>query len=165
MTADPPHALPRIADLQPAGDATDQISLIYDDRLVRRKRLRAESGAEFLADFAKATELPAGSVLVLDTGARVRVEAAPEPLFELHGDLPRMAWHIGNRHTPCQIGDGWLRIRQDAVLARMLRGLGADLVEIEAPFTPEGGAYGHGRTFGHDHAPAEHHQHGPSHGA
>ena len=34
-----------------------------------------------------------------------------------------------------------LRIRRDHVLADLARQLGADVVEIEAPFTPEGGAY------------------------
>ena len=39
------------------------------------------------------------------------------------------------------VGDR-LRIRRDHVLEDMLRGLGATLTEIEAPFDPEGGAYG-----------------------
>jgi urease accessory protein len=42
-------------------------------------------------------------------------------------------------------------IRQDKVLRRMLEGLGATVTEVTAPFTPEGGAYGHGRTHGHTH--------------
>jgi urease accessory protein len=34
-----------------------------------------------------------------------------------------------------------LRIRRDHVIEAMVRGLGARVVEIEAPFDPEGGAY------------------------
>jgi urease accessory protein len=63
----------------------------------------------------------------------------------------RIAWHIGNRHTPCQIAPDRVLIRQDKVLRRMLEGLGATVTEVTAPFTPEGGAYGHGRTHGHTH--------------
>ena len=72
-------------------------------------------------------------------------------------DLPRIAWHIGNRHTPCQIESDRLLIQRDHVIADMLRRIGAEVIEVIEPFTPEGGAYGHGRTHGHDHS----HSHGP----
>ena len=35
----------------------------------------------------------------------------------------------------------------------MLVQLGARLTHVISPFRPEGGAYGLGRTFGHDHGP------------
>ena len=34
-----------------------------------------------------------------------------------------------------------LRIRRDHVIEAMVKGLGARVIEIEAPFDPEGGAY------------------------
>ena len=54
-----------------------------------------------------------------------------------------IAWHLGNRHTghADRWGVGKLRIRRDHVLEAMLRGLGAHLTEIEAPFDPKSGAY------------------------
>ncbi|PJB66733.1 MAG: hypothetical protein CO095_12775 [Armatimonadetes bacterium CG_4_9_14_3_um_filter_58_7] len=66
-------------------------------------------------------------------------------------DLVRIAWHVGNRHTPCQVETGRLLIQPDHVIREMLGKLGAVVREIEEPFTPEGGAYGHGRTHGHSH--------------
>jgi urease accessory protein len=45
------------------------------------------------------------------------------------------------------------------VLEGMLRLLGAEIEPMQAPFTPEGGAYGHGRTHSHHHDP----EHGPEH--
>ena len=36
----------------------------------------------------------------------------------------------------------------------MLARLGAAVRPVEAPFRPEGGAYGHGRTHGHHHGGA-----------
>ena len=81
----------------------------------------------------------------------IAVEAAPEPLLRITGDLTRLAWHIGNRHTPCQIAGDHLLIRADHVLADMLARLGATVEPVTGAFTPEGGAYGHGRTHGHDH--------------
>ncbi|MGB1669456.1 MAG: urease accessory protein UreE, partial [Candidatus Puniceispirillaceae bacterium] len=83
----------------------------------------------------------------LDDGRIIAVMAAAEPLLAVrHGNLARIAWHVGNRHTPCQIADDHILIREDKVLQAMLEGLGASVTQVTAPFTPEGGAYGHGRT-------------------
>jgi urease accessory protein len=59
-------------------------------------------------------------------------------------ELTRAAYHLGNRHVPVEIGDGYLRIATDHVLRGMLLGLGAKIQELEAPFEPESGAYGGG---------------------
>jgi urease accessory protein len=91
---------------------------------------------------------------VLDDGSIVLVAGKPEPLLEIAAasphELARLAWHIGNRHTDVQIVGECLRIRRDHVLEDMLRGLGAKLTPIDAPFDPEHGAYGHGHQH-HDH--------------
>jgi urease accessory protein len=93
--------------------------------------------------------LRGGDLLRADDGRVVRVVAADEDLHEVRcGDaeaLARAAYHLGNRHTPVQVGAGWLRIGADEVLAGMLRGLGADVTPLRAPFEPEAGAYGAGR--------------------
>ena len=134
-----------------SGPPDDRVSLDYEGRFLRRKRLRAEGGTDFLIDLSEVTSLDDGDAFALDDGRLVEVAAADEPLLEVRGDLPRLAWHIGNRHTPCEIRADWLIIRRDHVLADMLRRLGADLAETDGPFRPEGGAYGHGRTHGHAH--------------
>lgn len=152
--------LPRATSIGHAHAGSDHIALSYDARLLRRKRLESAGGREFLVDLPETVSVGDGDAFRLDDGTEIAVRAAPETLLEVTGDLPRLAWHIGNRHTPCQIGEGWLLIRDDHVLADMLRRLGAGLRTVEAPFTPEGGAYGHGRTFGHDHGP---HDHGDAH--
>ena len=82
--------------------------------------------------------------------------AAKEPLFSVTGDLVQLAWHIGNRHTPCQIEAKRLVIQRDLVIGHMLEHLGAQINEILEPFTPEGGAYGHGRTHSHEHGATAH---------
>ncbi len=133
------------------GPVADRVVLGYDARMLRRKRLVAEGGLAFLVDLAQTTGLEDGDALVLDDGRAVAVAAADEPLLVVTGDLARLAWHIGNRHAPCEIGADALRIRADPVLADMLRHLGATVTEAAGPFRPEGGAYGHGRTMGHSH--------------
>ncbi len=103
----------------------------------------------------------------LEDGRAIQVVAAEEQLVQITGPhLMRYAWHIGNRHTPCQIEADRLLIRRDHVLEAMLTGLGATLAPVSEPFTPEGGAYGTGRTMGHSHGPEDSfgwHDHGDGH--
>lgn len=139
----------------------DHVTLDYDARFLRRKVLTTDSGAQVLVDLPKTTSLAHGDALETSDGLLIGIRAAAEPLLEITGrDLHRIAWHIGNRHTPCQIEDTRLLIQNDHVMARMLAQLGAHVHEVVEPFTPEGGAYGHGRTHGHDHSA----QHGPEQG-
>jgi urease accessory protein len=146
------------------GDAADRLRLDYDQRFLRRRRLEAEGGLSFLVDLAETTGIDDGDAFVLDDGRTVAVHAASEPLYEIRGDIPRLAWHIGNRHTPCEIGPDRLVIRRDHVLKGMLEGLGAEVVESEGPFRPEGGAYGPGRTMGHAHGSDQEPDQGQAHG-
>ncbi len=136
----------------PNPPAALSIRLSYEDRFIRRKRLVTDQGEAILLDLPETRSLNHGDQLVLADGRAVQVIAAPEELLAVMGEnLTRLAWHIGNRHTPCQIGAGRLLIRRDHVLADMLIRLGASLENVVEPFTPEGGAYGHGRTHGHEH--------------
>ena len=134
------------------GDATDTVTLDYEARFLRRKRLVSDGGEPFLVELAETRSLNQGEGFRLDDGRIIAVMAAAEPLLAVrHSNLARIAWHVGNRHTPCQITDHHILIREDKVLQTMLEGLGASVTQVTAPFTPEGGAYGHGRTYGHKH--------------
>jgi urease accessory protein len=142
-----------------SASAVDQITLDAHDRHRRRVVLTGERGTRFLLDLPQATALHDGDGLVLDDGGVVRVVGRPEPLIEITAantqELARLAWHIGNRHIDLQIAGERLRIRRDHVIEDMLRGLGAQLSPVEAPFDPEHGAYqqhhhGHGHDHGHD---------------
>lgn len=135
----------------PMPPAPLSLTLTYEDRFLRRKRLVTDQGEAILLDLAETTSLDHGDALELEDGRRVAIFAAPEPLIAVRGNLTRLAWHIGNRHTPCQIETDRLLIREDHVLADMLLRLSADIERVTEPFTPEGGAYGHGRTHGHEH--------------
>ena len=160
----------------------DTVVLDFDDRHRRRMAMTGTRGLEFLLDLEHAIALRGGDALVLDDGRMVEVIAAPEPLIEIKGRDPqhlvRLAWHLGNRHLPTQITPRALRIRRDHVIAEMLKGLGARILDIEAPFDPEGGAYeGGGQATAkagvhqhaahdhasHDHAHDDHHHHHDEH--
>ncbi len=135
----------------------DQCELNYAERFLRRKKLTSVNGKPFLVDLAKTTSLDHGDALALDDGSLVKISAASEALYKVTGPhLVRLAWHVGNRHTPCQINADHLLIQADPVIGHMLEHLGATVSEITAPFTPEGGAYGHGRTHSHEHVATAH---------
>jgi len=135
------------------------VRLGYDARLIRRKRLETMAGDSFLVDLPEVTNLDAHWGLLLADGRGVKVQADDEPVLVVTGpELARYAWHIGNRHTPCQIEPTRLVIRADHVLQAMLAGLGARVEPHLAPFRPELGAYGTGRTMGHSHGDHGHDQ-------
>ena len=149
----------------------DTVVLNFDDRHRRRMAMTGTRGLEFLLDLENAVALRGGDALVLDDDRLIEVVAAPEPLFEIRCNDPhhliRIAWHLGNRHLPTQIIGKGLRIRRDHVIETMVKGLGARVIEIEAPFDPEGGAYvaathGHHHDHHHDHD-HDHHEHDHHH--
>lgn len=138
-------------------DAPETCALDYTQRFLRRKKLRTTAGTVFLVDLPQTTSLNHGDALELSTGVLVQIVAAPEALYKVTGkNLMQLAWHIGNRHTPCQMNADHMLIQEDKVIGHMLEHLGATVEAITAPFTPEGGAYGHGRTHSHEHVATAH---------
>jgi urease accessory protein len=125
-----------------------RLVLPFAERQKSRLRTTVESGEEIGLFLERGTVLRGGDCLGADDGRVVEVVAADEDLVEARcadpQALARAAYHLGNRHTPTQVGDGWLRIAADDVLAAMLRRLGATVVPLRAPFEPEAGAYAGG---------------------
>ena len=115
----------------------------------------------------RGTVVRGGDVLVAEDGSLIRVIAAPQAVLRItpcavHGspfDLTRAAYHLGNRHVPIELTPEHLQIEPDHVLADMLRAMHLTVVELQAPFEPEGGAYA---AHGHGHHQA-HHDHGHGH--
>jgi urease accessory protein len=140
----------------------DTITLDRQSRYRRRLVLKTDAGRELMLDFAEAMYLADGDGLLLRDGGVVLVKAAVEDLMEIQTTdalaLARVAWHLGNRHTPAQIEEGRILIQPDHVLAEMVEGLGAHVHRVRKPFEPEGGAYG-----GHGPLHASHHHGGHSH--
>jgi urease accessory protein len=133
-----------------AAPAPHDAELVLPFELRQKSRLRATvtDGEEIGFFLERGTVLRDGDCLRADDGRVVRIAAAAEDLLEVRcadaDGLARAAYHLGNRHTPVQVGPGWLRIASDDVLANMLRGLGATVSNVRAPFEPEAGAYATG---------------------
>lgn len=144
----------RAAGQWPKEKAAGTFTLDFDTRHRRRIRLTADQGEDILLDFSKAVAMANGDGVQLDDGRWLMIQAAAEPIVEVRhkdpGQLVRLAWHLGNRHLPTEIRHEALSIRPDHVIEEMLSSFGAILKNSDAPFQPEGGAYG-----GHNH----HHSH------
>jgi urease accessory protein len=139
------------------GTASYTISLTYEDRFLRRKKLVTDCGVAFVLDLEQTTSLYHGDHIVCADGTCIMVQAKPETLAKITGgNLLELAWHIGNRHTPCQIANGFLLIQHDHVIEHLVEHLGGVVSYVQEPFTPLGGAYGHGRTHSHDHGARTH---------
>jgi urease accessory protein len=139
----------------PQERAADSLTLSFDDRHRRRIRLASDAGQPLLLDLPKAVAMADGDGLLCDDGRWIAVRAAPEELVEIScanaRSLARIAWHLGNRHLPTQLLGAFLRIRPDHVIEDMVRGLGAEIRHLVAPFQPEGGAYESGNGLHHHH--------------
>jgi urease accessory protein len=156
-----------------SGAPADTVVLDFDERHRRRVAMTGVGGLEFLLDLGEAAMLRGGDGLSLEDGRIVEVVAEPEPLAEIRaagpGALVRIAWHLGNRHLPTEILPKALRIRRDPVIEAMAAGLGAQVIALQAPFNPEGGAYVNAETgqperHDHDHGDGVIHSHDHAHG-
>ena len=127
-------------------EVKDQLRLTFERRQKSRQRATLASGEEIGIELPRGQVLRGGDWVVADDGRVIEVVAIAERVIHVECDSPhglaRAAYHLGNRHVPVQVGEGWLRLAADRVLERMLEGLGAKLTEMEAPFEPEAGAYG-----------------------
>ena len=153
------------------GDArpTERLVLPFEMRAKSRLRTRLASGEEIGLFLPPGTLLRGGVRLESDDGRIVEVVADQEPLLEARCPnkllLARAAYHLGNRHVAVEVGDGWLRLQPDNVLADMLRGLGVELSEVRAPFEPEAGAYSHGHQHDTMHGKGRIHRYGSASGS
>ena len=133
----------------------DTNTLAHDERRLRRKLLTGAKGTEVMVDFPTTVTLDHKGALELDGGELVEILAAEELLYEIRakdaGHLLRLAWHIGNRHTPAQLEPNRILIKRDHVLKTMLEGLGATVSNVSEPFFAEHGAY-----HSHSHGDAGH---------
>jgi len=135
------------------------LTLDFDARRKSRLAATLDNGEEVALMLPRGTVLRDGDVLVAEDGALVRVVAAAEAVLMVTArdglTLTRAAYHLGNRHTPVEVGADYLKLEYDPVLADMLKRIGAMVEQMTLPFQPESGAYGGGHKHGHDETFAE----------
>ena len=126
-----------------------QLRLPFESRQKSRLRTKLVSGEEVGLMLPRGEILRGGDLVTASDGRVIEVLAEPEKLLHVETeDLAKIAYHLGNRHVPVQVGESFLRIAEDHVLEEMVKKLGARVSHVHAPFEPEAGAYAGG-----------HHQH------
>jgi urease accessory protein len=121
----------------------ERLELPFELRQRSRQLARLASGEPVGLVVARGRIMRDGDVVKSTDGRDIEIVAAKEKLAHIEADdVARVAYHLGNRHVPVQVGNGFLRIAQDHVLEEMARKLGARVTHVEAPFEPEAGAYG-----------------------
>jgi urease accessory protein len=168
-----PRAIRVLAGGEPRPTIVDTLLLTAEQRRMQRGFIFGGKGTCVELDFPEPLTLRTDDALLLDDGSAVEVVAEVEPLLEVRAEfsvLARLAWMLGDRHVPVEIMPNRLRLRRDPALESLLACAGVKVREIEAPFSPEGGAYAvggaapdhdeHHHDHGHDH---HHHHHGHAH--
>ena len=141
------------------------LRLPFEQRQKSRLHARLVSGEEVALMLPRGEILRGGDLVTASDGRIIEVVAEVEKLAHVACDgaqaLGRAAYHLGNRHVPVEVGEGYLRLAADHVLEQMLAGMGARVTPIEAPFEPEGGAYaGHTHTYGGESRAGRIHEYG-----
>ena len=131
------------------------ISLDYDSRKRGRLKTLTETDEEAGIFLDRGQTLIDGDYLRATDGRVILVIAAAEPLTEASTSDPllfaKICYHLGNRHTPVEIQPGSVRFQPDHVLADLCCQWGLQVVDIEASFNPERGAYGQHAGGSHHH--------------
>ena len=133
------------------------LTLPFEKRQKSRLRVSLDNDQEAALILERGSVMRHGELLQADNGLIVEIRAADEEVAVVSTEdsflFARACYHLGNRHVPLQIGEGWLRIQRDHVLENMVQSLGLTVNHQLAPFEPESGAYsGHSnRSHSHSH--------------
>ena len=146
-------------------DVKGRLELPFETRQKSRFKAKLASGEEVGVMLPRGEILRGGDLVTASDGRVFEIVSQPEELLNVEcatpAGLAKIAYHLGNRHVPVEIGEGYLRLADDHVLERMLEGLGATIGRKTAPFEPEAGAYG---GAGHERGAAKIHDHHSDHG-
>ena len=134
---------------------SESLTLPFEKRQKSRLRVSLDNNQEVALILERGSVLRHGELLRADNGLVVEVRAANEEVAVISTEdsflLARACYHLGNRHVPIQIGEGWLRIQRDHVLEEMVQSLGLFVKHECAPFEPESGAYSGRSNHSHSH--------------
>ena len=112
-------------------DLIDKISLSYEERLIRRKKLTTDNGKDFLVNLENTISVDENNFFELDNGKLIEIISKKENLIQITGDnLKQIIWHIGNRHLPCQIDDNRILIQDDPVILDMILKLNGNIKKV-----------------------------------
>lgn len=136
-----------------------RLTLSFEERTKSGLRTRLDSGEEATLMLPRGEVLRGGDLVTASDGRVIEILSRKENLLHVECKGPtalaKVAYHLGHRHVPVEVGDDYLRIAADPALEDMVKKLGAKVSLLEAPFEPEAGS----QEQGHDHEHAHDHDH------
>lgn len=143
------HIIDRIAGPEAKGarPIVDHVALTWEQRQKSRQKLLTAQGREIALAFPTGTRVHAGDLLATPEGW-IEVHLTPEDVLLIsardHREGAFIAYQIGNRHLPLEIGDDGLKTLYEPVLEAFLAQQGISVQRVQLPFTPVSATYGHG---------------------
>jgi urease accessory protein len=134
------------ADAKGAHPIVDSVALTWEQRHRSRQKLRTVQGREIALALPTGTRLQADDLLPTAEGL-IRVECALEDVLLIRPrglqETAFVAYQIGNRHLPLEIGEQGLKTVYEPVLETYLSQQGIPVERTQLPFTPVSAASGH----------------------
>jgi urease accessory protein len=124
----------------------DRVALTWEQRQKSRQKLLTLQGCEIALALPTGTRLQAGDLLPVP-GGWIAVELAAEDVLLVRPRTPQetafVAYQIGNRHLPLEIGEQGLKTLYEPVLKIYLEQQGIPIERTQLPFTPVSATSGH----------------------
>lgn len=124
----------------------DRVELTWEQRHKSRQRLVTKQGCEIALALPTGMRLQAGDLLAVQ-GGWIMIELAPEDVLLIRPrslqEIAFVAYQIGNRHLPLEIGEHWLKTLYEPVLETYLGQQGIAVERTQLPFTPVSATSGH----------------------
>ena len=93
-----------------------QLELPFEMRQKSRFKATLVSGEEVGVMLPRGEILRGGDLVTASDGRIIEVVAQPESVLHVEGATPaalaKIAYHLGNRHVPVEVGDGYLTARR-----------------------------------------------------
>src|SRR3954470_24772088 len=94
-----------------------RLELPFETRQKSRFRAKLASGEEVGVLLPRGEILRGGDLVTASDGRVIEVASQPEKLLHIESekpvDLAKIAYHLGNRHVPVEVGEGFVRIAED----------------------------------------------------
>jgi len=145
------HIIGRIATTtaQEAWAITYRVVLAWEQRQRSRQKLLTMRGREIALTLPTGTRLQAGDLLSTTEGW-VEADPAPEDVMLIQPrsrqETAFVAYQIGNRHLPLEIGEQGLKTVYEPILETYLEQQGLPVERTQLPFTPVSATSGHPHT-------------------
>ncbi|WP_102348140.1 urease accessory protein UreE [Bacillus sp. Marseille-P3661] len=114
------------------------IELDWDELNKRILRKRTDKGTDIAVSLDKEGPLKVGDILYQDENVQIVVRTKKEKVYVIYPnsmvEMGKVAFELGNRHTPCLISVEEIVVRYDETLVRLFEEVGVKYEQTERRF-------------------------------